>query len=49
MNTFKSKTARVRRSTLVIDASDVPAKSLTFVLRRFQPDGSTGKGGHRFV
>ena len=41
----KDEAAPVRRITLATDGSDASAKALAFVLSKFQPDGSTGKGG----
>jgi nucleotide-binding universal stress UspA family protein len=35
----------LRRITLATDGSDASAKALEFVLTKFQPDRSTGKGG----
>ena len=40
----KGDAAPVRRITLATDGSDASAKALAFVLSRFQPDRSTGKG-----
>ena len=40
----KGEAAPVRRITLAIDGSDASAKALKFVLTKFQPDRSTGKG-----
>jgi nucleotide-binding universal stress UspA family protein len=40
----KGEAAPVRRITLATDGSDASAKALAFVLTRFQPDRSTGKG-----
>jgi nucleotide-binding universal stress UspA family protein len=41
----KDEAAPVRRITLATDGSDASAKALEFVLTKFQPDRSTGKGG----
>jgi nucleotide-binding universal stress UspA family protein len=41
----KGGAASLRRITLAIDGSDASAKALAFVLAKFQPDRSTGKGG----
>jgi len=41
----KGEAAPVRRITLATDGSDASAKALAFVLTKFQPDRSTGKGG----
>ena len=41
----KNEAAPLRRLTLAIDGSDASAKALAFVLAKFQPDRSTGKGG----
>ncbi|MGH7146434.1 MAG: universal stress protein [Nitrospiraceae bacterium] len=41
----KGEAAPLRRITLATDGSDASAKALAFVLTRFQPDRSTGKGG----
>jgi len=41
----KNEAAPMRRITLAIDGSDASAKALAFVLAKFQPDRSTGKGG----
>jgi len=40
----KGEASPVRRITLATDGSDASAKALAFVLSRFQPDRSTGKG-----
>jgi nucleotide-binding universal stress UspA family protein len=40
----KDEAAPVRRITLATDGSDASAKALAFVLSKFQPDCSTGKG-----
>jgi nucleotide-binding universal stress UspA family protein len=40
----KNEAAPLRRITLATDGSDASAKALKFVLTKFQPDGSTGKG-----
>ena len=40
----KDEAAPVRRITLATDGSDASAKALAFVLSKFQPDRSTGKG-----
>ena len=40
----KDEAAPVRRITLATDGSDGSAKALAFVLSKFQPDRSTGKG-----
>ena len=42
---IKDEAAPLRRITLATDGSDGSAKALEFVLTKFQPDGSTGKGG----
>jgi nucleotide-binding universal stress UspA family protein len=41
----KDEAAPLRRITLATDGSDASAKALAFVLTKFQPDHSTGKGG----
>ena len=41
----KDEAAPLRRMTLAIDGSPASAKALEFVLTKFQPDRSTGKGG----
>jgi nucleotide-binding universal stress UspA family protein len=41
----KSEASPVQRITLATDGSDASAEALAFVLTRFQPDRSTGKGG----
>jgi len=41
----KSEASPLRRITLATDGSDASAKALRFVLSKFQPDRSTGKGG----
>ena len=41
----KDEAIPLRRITLAIDGSDASAKALEFVLTKFQPDRSTGKGG----
>jgi len=41
----KNEAAPLRRITLATDGSDASAKALAFVLAKFQPDRSTGKGG----
>ena len=41
----KNEAALVRRITLATDGSPASAKALKFVLTKFQPDRSTGKGG----
>ena len=41
----KNEAAPLRRITLATDGSDASAKALKFVLTKFQPDYSTGKGG----
>ena len=41
----KEEAAPLRRITLATDGSDTSAKALTFVLSKFLPDRSTGKGG----
>ena len=40
----KDEAAPLRRITLATDGSDASAKALEFVLTKFQPDRSTGKG-----
>jgi nucleotide-binding universal stress UspA family protein len=40
----KDEAAPLRRITLATDGSDTSAKALAFVLAKFQPDRSTGKG-----
>ena len=42
----KSEAAPLRRMILAIDGSDASATGLEFVLTRFQPNRSTGKGRH---
>jgi nucleotide-binding universal stress UspA family protein len=41
----KDEAVPLRRITLAIDGSSASAEALEFVLTRFQPDHSTGKGG----
>jgi nucleotide-binding universal stress UspA family protein len=41
----KGEAAPLRRITLATDGSDASAKALAFVLTKFQPDRSSGKGG----
>ena len=41
----KAEAAPLRRITLATDGSDASAKALAFVLSKFLPDRSTGKGG----
>ena len=41
----KNEMAPLRRITLATDGSNASAKALKFVLTKFQPDRSTGKGG----
>ena len=41
----KNEAVPLRRITLATDGSDASAKALEFVLTKFQPDRSTGKGG----
>jgi len=41
----KGEAAPLRRITLATDGSDASAKALEFMLTKFQPDRSTGKGG----
>jgi nucleotide-binding universal stress UspA family protein len=41
----KEEAAPLRRITLAIDGSDASSEALEFVLTKFQPDRSTGKGG----
>jgi nucleotide-binding universal stress UspA family protein len=41
----KGEAVPLRRITLATDGSDASAKALEFVLTKFQPDRSTGKGG----
>jgi nucleotide-binding universal stress UspA family protein len=41
----KNEAAPLRRIALAIDGSDASAQALKFVLTKFQPDRSTGKGG----
>ena len=41
----KGEAAPLRRITLAIDGSEASVKALAFVLAKFQPDRSTGKGG----
>jgi nucleotide-binding universal stress UspA family protein len=40
----KNEAAPLRRITLATDGSEASAQALEFVLTKFQPDGSTGKG-----
>jgi nucleotide-binding universal stress UspA family protein len=40
----KDEAAPLQRITLATDGSDASAKALAFVLTKFQPDRSTGKG-----
>jgi nucleotide-binding universal stress UspA family protein len=40
----KDEAAPLRRITLATDGSDASAKALAFVLTKFQPNRSTGKG-----
>ena len=40
----KDEAAPLRRITLATDGSSASAKALEFMLRKFQPDRSTGKG-----
>jgi nucleotide-binding universal stress UspA family protein len=42
----KGEAVPLRRITLATDGSPASAKALAFVLTRFQPDRSTGKGRH---
>jgi nucleotide-binding universal stress UspA family protein len=42
----KSEAAPLRRIALAIDGSSASAKALSFVLTKFRPNRSTGKGGH---
>jgi nucleotide-binding universal stress UspA family protein len=42
---IKGEEAPVRRISLATDGSDASAKALAFVLSKFQPDRSIGKGG----
>ena len=42
---IKGEAAPLRRITLATDGSNASAKALAFVLTKFQPDRSTGKGG----
>ncbi len=42
---IKGEAASVRRITLAADGSDASAKALKFILTKFQPDRSMGKGG----
>jgi nucleotide-binding universal stress UspA family protein len=41
----KGEAAPLRRITLATDGSDASARALEFVLTRFQPDRSSGRGG----
>ena len=41
----KNEAVPLRRITLATDGSDASAKALAFMLRKFQPVSSTGKGG----
>ncbi|HEV8326512.1 MAG TPA: universal stress protein [Nitrospiraceae bacterium] len=41
----KEEAAPLRRISLAIDGSDASSEALEFVLTKFQPDRSTGKGG----
>ena len=41
----REEAAPLRRITLAIDGSSASAKALEFMLTKFQPDSSTGKGG----
>ncbi len=41
----KEEAAPLRRITLAVDGSDASANALAFVLTKFQPDRSIGKGG----
>ncbi len=41
----KNEAVPLRRITLATDGSDASAQALEFVLTKFQPDRSTGKGG----
>jgi nucleotide-binding universal stress UspA family protein len=41
---IKGEAAPLRQITLATDGSPASAKALAFVLSKFQPDGSTGKG-----
>ncbi len=41
----KGEAVPLRRITLATDGSDASAKALAFMLSKFQPDSSTGKGG----
>ena len=41
----KNEAAPLRRIALAIDGSDASVQALKFVLAKFQPDRSTGKGG----
>jgi nucleotide-binding universal stress UspA family protein len=41
----KDEAAPLQRITLATDGSDASAQALEFVLTKFQPDRSTGKGG----
>jgi len=45
----KDEATPVRRITLATDGSDASAKALEFVLTKFQPDRSTGKGGRVLI
>jgi nucleotide-binding universal stress UspA family protein len=42
----KDEAVPLKRIALAIDGSPASAKALEFVLTTFQPDRSTGKGGH---
>ncbi|NOT95663.1 MAG: universal stress protein [Nitrospira sp.] len=42
----KDAAVPLRRITLATDGSAASAKALAFVVKNFQPDTSTGKGGH---
>ncbi|MEO8339993.1 MAG: universal stress protein [Nitrospirota bacterium] len=42
---IKGEAAPLRQITLAIDGSDASAKALKFMLTKFQPDRSMGKGG----
>ncbi len=46
MLVVKSEAIPLRRIILATDGSDASAKALKFVLTKFQPNQSTGKGGH---
>jgi nucleotide-binding universal stress UspA family protein len=45
----KNEAAPLRRITLATDGSDASAQALEFVLTKFQPDRSTGKGGRASI